>query len=511
MTMSSLPLRPAAAAATPTAAAAGAVALGGAPSAASAAGFGAALREALGIPVSAPRPAAEAAASSAESAPDGADSGIEELAVPDALVIPDSLAASTGEWSTGSSPADGATPEAAVAPTDEVQVTSSAAPGTVPPGAADGARPLPFTAGLARFVDPTTGAHAVTGEAPMTAGPAPVGATGTHTSSDTQDGSPHRSAAVSMAASGSAPTTATAPVFPVPSPATRPANALATTPAEAPATAPGTAPVPRGEAPILAGSTPAGVATGAAATGFPAVPATIPAAPAPLAPAPAVVPSTGAPVVTGTSTPVGAIRAEATEPGTSGRKAVLAPGAASASSSASAFAASAVAQAVGTAPVAPTAAAVATAPAQPAVPVPFATQIARPVFTLAAAGPGEHTVTVTVTPDALGPVTVRAHLAAESMRVELFAPTDLGREALRGILGELRKDLVTSGITASLDLSSQNAPADARDARDDARRHRLPDQTDGGTGTGARSARHASDEAPRLRVLGTHSTIDVLA
>jgi flagellar hook-length control protein FliK len=91
---------------------------------------------------------------------------------------------------------------------------------------------------------------------------------------------------------------------------------------------------------------------------------------------------------------------------------------------------------------------------------PLAGQLARPIFTLAAAGPGSHTMTISVTPDALGPVTVRAHVGPEGIRVELFAPTDVGRDAIRTILPDLRKDLAGTGLGASLDLSSQNQPSD---------------------------------------------------
>lgn len=85
-------------------------------------------------------------------------------------------------------------------------------------------------------------------------------------------------------------------------------------------------------------------------------------------------------------------------------------------------------------------------------------QLARPIFTLASAGRGDHVMTVHVTPDALGPVTVRAHVGAEGVRVELFAPTDGGRDALRAILPDLRRDLNGAGLSGSLDLSSQNQP-----------------------------------------------------
>jgi flagellar hook-length control protein FliK len=116
----------------------------------------------------------------------------------------------------------------------------------------------------------------------------------------------------------------------------------------------------------------------------------------------------------------------------------------------------------------PTAApAAATAPA----PAPLAQQLARPVFSLAQAGPGEHVVTVQVVPDSLGPVTVRAHVTVHGMHVELFAASDAGREAVRQVLPDLRRDAAGTGVSTTLDLSSQNQPQDApgRDERPAAR------------------------------------------
>jgi flagellar hook-length control protein FliK len=102
------------------------------------------------------------------------------------------------------------------------------------------------------------------------------------------------------------------------------------------------------------------------------------------------------------------------------------------------------------------------APAAPSAPPTFATQVSVPVFTLVGGAQGEHTLTVNVAPDNLGPVTVRAHITADGIRVQLFAPTDAGRDALRAILPDLRRDLAGSGLDASLDLSSRNEPDDSR-------------------------------------------------
>jgi flagellar hook-length control protein FliK len=89
----------------------------------------------------------------------------------------------------------------------------------------------------------------------------------------------------------------------------------------------------------------------------------------------------------------------------------------------------------------------------------FTEQIARPIFALASAGNGDHTMTISVTPDNLGPVIVRAQVSSDGIRVELFAPNDAGREALRSILPDLRRDLAGGGLNSNLSLSSDGRPA----------------------------------------------------
>jgi flagellar hook-length control protein FliK len=80
------------------------------------------------------------------------------------------------------------------------------------------------------------------------------------------------------------------------------------------------------------------------------------------------------------------------------------------------------------------------------------------VFTLASAGVGEHTMTVAVNPENLGPVTVQAHISPAGIRMELFAANADGRDVLRQILPDLKRDLAGAGLNASLDLSSGNQP-----------------------------------------------------
>lgn len=98
-------------------------------------------------------------------------------------------------------------------------------------------------------------------------------------------------------------------------------------------------------------------------------------------------------------------------------------------------------------------------PAQPqpaTTPAGMLDQVRGPVGRLAQAAQGEHTFTVNVTPENLGPVTVRAHITGDSIRVELIGATDAARDSLRGIMNELRKDLQSTGMNAQLNLSNES-------------------------------------------------------
>ena len=128
--------------------------------------------------------------------------------------------------------------------------------------------------------------------------------------------------------------------------------------------------------------------------------------------------------------------------------------------------------------------------AVPATPMPaqqpaLQPQLAKPLFTLAGAPHGQHIMTLKVTPEDLGPLTVRAHIDGAGVRIELFAPGDTGREALRGILPELRKELADSGFGATLDLSDQNGPAGGGQGQDGAGREAAHAGSGAGSGAGA--------------------------
>ena len=88
----------------------------------------------------------------------------------------------------------------------------------------------------------------------------------------------------------------------------------------------------------------------------------------------------------------------------------------------------------------------------------LAEQVRGPVLALRTAAPGEHVLTLKVTPENLGPVQVRAHIGAEGIRIELVGATDAAREGLRNLLTDLRRDLAGTGMNASLSLGADSGP-----------------------------------------------------
>ena len=109
-------------------------------------------------------------------------------------------------------------------------------------------------------------------------------------------------------------------------------------------------------------------------------------------------------------------------------------------------------------------------------------QVTAPVIALARSTAGEHSVTLTVSPENLGPVTVRAHISGGGIRLELHAPSDAGRDALRATLTDLRRDLAAAAPGAHLSVAAADpSPASSSQSRPDA-------QTGTGTGSGSDSA-----------------------
>lgn len=75
-------------------------------------------------------------------------------------------------------------------------------------------------------------------------------------------------------------------------------------------------------------------------------------------------------------------------------------------------------------------------------------------------------MTLAVTPEEFGPVTVRAVIGPDGVKMELFASTDAGRDALRSAMTDLRRDLAGQGMNATLDLSSRGQPDQQASGRD---------------------------------------------
>lgn len=101
--------------------------------------------------------------------------------------------------------------------------------------------------------------------------------------------------------------------------------------------------------------------------------------------------------------------------------------------------------------------------AAPASPVARAVtaQVSPVVVSIAQRPSGVHQLTMTVKPDSLGPVTIRAHIGqGGDVRVELFGATDAGRDALRAIVTDLRRDLAGAMPHATLSIA-QGTGADA--------------------------------------------------
>ena len=101
------------------------------------------------------------------------------------------------------------------------------------------------------------------------------------------------------------------------------------------------------------------------------------------------------------------------------------------------------------------------APAAPQAPAPLNQQLAPPLLGLRTAGEGTHVLTLTVSPDAVGPVTVRAHVTGDTMRIELSAPTGQGTDALKAMLPDLKRDLAQGGLGSALTIASPGSDSSA--------------------------------------------------
>lgn len=90
-----------------------------------------------------------------------------------------------------------------------------------------------------------------------------------------------------------------------------------------------------------------------------------------------------------------------------------------------------------------------------AVPRSLAAQVAPAIVHIAQRPAGTHQITLTVAPEATGPVTVRAHIGpGGEVRIDLAGATEAGRDALRALVGDLRRDLAAVIPHAHLSVGS---------------------------------------------------------
>ena len=145
------------------------------------------------------------------------------------------------------------------------------------------------------------------------------------------------------------------------------------------------------------------------------------------------------------------------------------------------------------APAAPAAAAVpATTPTGPDAPV--AAQLGRQIAVLHNAPDGSHTMTVVITPESLGPVTVAVTVTDGTLDVTLHGAHDVGRHALQDALPELRRELESAGLSfTKLEVDTSTRDDGSRTAQ------QLSDPRAGQQGSSGRS----DQPVPRPRTWGS--------
>ncbi|WP_206780506.1 flagellar hook-length control protein FliK [Microbacterium sp. AISO3] len=109
-----------------------------------------------------------------------------------------------------------------------------------------------------------------------------------------------------------------------------------------------------------------------------------------------------------------------------------------------------------------------------------------------AAEPGRHTMVLRVSPESLGPITVTAHISGSSVTVELTSGTAAAHDAIRAVLGDLRRELAVLAPFSSVSLTPGDDPSRASTLPP-------PAQHAGGAGgtAGQTSDGGASDRTPQ--------------
>jgi len=139
-------------------------------------------------------------------------------------------------------------------------------------------------------------------------------------------------------------------------------------------------------------------------------------------------------------------------------------------------------------------------------------QVTPTVVHIAQRAPGVHQITLTVSPEATGPVTVRAHIGSGGeVRIDLAGATEAGRDALRVLIADLRRDLasvmphahlsVGSGPTADTGAGDRGAPGGDGSLADQPGRGREPRPDAAGSSAPARASTRPLS-APSVALIG---------
>jgi len=136
----------------------------------------------------------------------------------------------------------------------------------------------------------------------------------------------------------------------------------------------------------------------------------------------------------------------------------------------------------------------------------LAAQVAPAIVHIAQRPTGTHQITVTVAPEATGPVTVRAHIGpGGEVRIDLAGATEAGRDALRALVGDLRRDLAAVIPHAHLSVGSA-LTADAGTGDRGASGGNGSDPSDAGRGSRSDDTAPPASARPTARLLPAPST-----
>ncbi|WP_222265406.1 flagellar hook-length control protein FliK [Modestobacter marinus] len=127
-----------------------------------------------------------------------------------------------------------------------------------------------------------------------------------------------------------------------------------------------------------------------------------------------------------------------------------------------------------------------TAPSSADADQPVATQLGRQLAVLTEAPDGTQTMTLVITPDELGPVSIQATITDGTIDLTLLGAHEHGRQALAEALPDLRRELETAGLSVSRLEVGTDAGRDG-DSWQRAGQQQLPDPRGGSQGQPGRA------------------------